>query len=172
MDSDLDRTIIGRFVTVKTVDPCEEKVSATVASRPPMIVITAMTAVTPTMMPRVVRKVRSLLLRRLIPANRTDSRKIRIDAPNLIRGQYTPADTVSDCDLCHRSRRAAARSAYFLVGFDAAVSDGDDSVGPGCDVVFVGHEYDGVAFLVQFFEQRHDLVACFGVEGSGRFVRQ
>ncbi len=45
---------------VKTVEPCEVNVCATVWSRPLMIVTTAMTAVTPTMMPIRVSAVRNL----------------------------------------------------------------------------------------------------------------
>jgi hypothetical protein len=63
----------GRFEIVKTVEPCEEKVWATVWSRPLMIVTTEMTAVTPTIMPTNVSAVRSLFCRRLDAATKNDS---------------------------------------------------------------------------------------------------
>src|SRR2546423_10152935 len=65
--------IIGRLETLKTVEPCEEKVEATVWSSPLMIVTTAMTADTPTTMPTSVRAVRNLFARRLDTATRNDS---------------------------------------------------------------------------------------------------
>ena len=58
---------------MKTVEPCEEKVLATLLSRPWMIVTTAITAATPTTIPTSVRAVRILLTRRLPTATRNDS---------------------------------------------------------------------------------------------------
>jgi hypothetical protein len=58
---------------VKTVEPCDEKVWATVLSSPLMIVTTAITAVTPTTIPISVSEVRSLLARRLAVATRNAS---------------------------------------------------------------------------------------------------
>lgn len=69
----------GRLETLKAVEPCEEKALETVWSSPLIIVITAITAVTPTMIPKSVKKVRNLLLRRLIKAKRKDSKKIEIE---------------------------------------------------------------------------------------------
>ena len=60
MKSSREVITCGRFDTVKTVEPCEENVCATVWSNPLMIVTTAITAVTPTMMPTSVSAVRSL----------------------------------------------------------------------------------------------------------------
>ena len=68
----------GRFETLKTVEPWEENAVATVLSRPLIIVITAITDVTPTITPSKVRKVRSLFARRLIRASRNDSLRRRI----------------------------------------------------------------------------------------------
>lgn len=48
-----------------------------------------------------------------------------------------------------------------LVVFDAAVADGDDAVGAGGDVGFVGDDDDGVAFFVKAFEQMHYLDTGF-----------
>ncbi len=45
-------------------------------------------------------------------------------------------------------------------------------MGVQCDIVFVGDEHDGVALLVEAFEERHDFVAGGGVEVAGRFVGQ
>src|SRR6185369_14006739 len=71
--SSRDLMICGFFEIVKTVEPCEEKVRATVSFRPLMIVITAITAVTPTTIPTSVSAVRSLLARRLAVATRNAS---------------------------------------------------------------------------------------------------
>ena len=60
MNSSRDVITRGFFEMVKTVEPWEEKVWATVWSRPLMIVTTAITAVTPTMMPIRVSDVRNL----------------------------------------------------------------------------------------------------------------
>jgi hypothetical protein len=67
--------ICGRLETVKTVEPCEEKVEATVLSSPLMMVTTAMTAETPTTMPTSVSAVRSLLARSEAAATRNDSQR-------------------------------------------------------------------------------------------------
>src|SRR5262249_54735414 len=68
----------GRFETVKTVEPWEEKVGATGWSRPLIIVTTAITAVTPTMIPIRVRPVRNLFCRRLAAATQKASHKAAI----------------------------------------------------------------------------------------------
>src|SRR6185369_7135147 len=72
-NSSRDLMICGFFETVKTVEPCDENVWATVLSNPLMMVTTAITAVTPTTMPIKVRDVRSLLARRLEVATRKAS---------------------------------------------------------------------------------------------------
>src|SRR5688500_13915651 len=63
----------GRFDTVNTVLPCDENVVATVLSRPLIMVTTAITAETPTMIPTRVNAVRSLFERRLESATRRAS---------------------------------------------------------------------------------------------------
>ena len=73
MKSSREVMTCGRFEMVKTVEPCEEKVEATVWSSPLMMVTTAMTAATPTTTPTSVKAVRSLLARRLPSAMRSDS---------------------------------------------------------------------------------------------------
>jgi len=40
------------------------------------------------------------------------------------------------------------------------------------DVALMRNENDGVAALIQIFEQRHDFFAGFGIEISSRFVGQ
>src|ERR1700752_2136589 len=65
--------ICGFLEMVNTVEPCEEKVWATVLSRPLIMVTTAITAVTPTTIPIKVRDVRSLLALKLAVATRKAS---------------------------------------------------------------------------------------------------
>src|SRR6185436_8614391 len=72
-NSSRDLMICGDLEIVKTVEPCDEKVWATVRSRPLIIVTTAITAVTPTIIPINVSAVRSLLVRRLEVATRKAS---------------------------------------------------------------------------------------------------
>src|SRR3954467_6283851 len=68
-------------------------------------------------------------------------------------------------------RESAARLVLdLLVALDLAVADGDDAVRVHGDVVLVGDEADGVAALVQTFEQRHDFVSGGGVESAGGLV--
>jgi len=52
------------------------------------------------------------------------------------------------------------------------ILDGDDTVGVFGDVVFVGHEDDGVALGMQTVEQRHEFNTCLRVEIAGGFVGQ
>src|SRR6266446_1382659 len=73
MNSSRDLMICGFFETVKTVEPWEENVWATVLSRPLMIVTTAITAETPTTIPINVKAVLSLFERRLAVATRNAS---------------------------------------------------------------------------------------------------
>jgi hypothetical protein len=73
MKSSREVIICGLFEMVKTVEPWEENVEATVWSRPFIMVTTAMTAETPTTIPTRVKLVRSLLARRLVSATRKDS---------------------------------------------------------------------------------------------------
>ena len=58
---------------VKTVEPCEENVLATLLFNPWIIVTTAITAATPTTIPISVSAVRSLFVRRLATATRNAS---------------------------------------------------------------------------------------------------
>src|SRR5258708_32697624 len=73
MKSSRDLMICGFLEMVNTVEPCDEKVDATVLSRPLMIVTTAITAETPTTMPLSVSEVRNLLARMLARATRNAS---------------------------------------------------------------------------------------------------
>src|SRR4029077_13514343 len=72
-NSSRDLMICGFFEMVKTVEPWEEKVWATVLSNPLIMVTTAITAVTPTTIPTRVNAVRSLFERRLPVATRKAS---------------------------------------------------------------------------------------------------
>src|SRR5688572_32568899 len=80
--------IAGFLEIVKTVDPCDEKVCATVLSRPLIIVTTAITAVTPTTIPISVSAVRSLLVRRLEVATRKASQRAVMGKSPSNRGLY------------------------------------------------------------------------------------
>src|SRR6185295_5230373 len=71
--SSRDLMICGRFEMVKTVEPCEENVVATLLSRPWMMVTTAITAATPTTMPTSVSAVRILFCRKLPSATKNAS---------------------------------------------------------------------------------------------------
>src|SRR6185369_853943 len=150
MKSSRDLMICGFFEIVKTVEPCEENVWATVWLRPLMIVTTEITAATPTTMPTSVNAVRSLLERRLAVATRNASQMA------VRRNRYRIL-----CLLWLLNS---------LVFFDLTVANRDDAVGAFCDVVLVRHDDDRIAFGVETFEKIHDLHAGVRVERSGRFV--
>ncbi len=57
-----------------------------------------------------------------------------------------------------------------FVVFDFAVAQPNHAVGVQRDVRLVGDENDGVAFLVQVGEERHDFVAGGGIEISGGLI--
>src|ERR1039457_3855612 len=59
-----------------------------------------------------------------------------------------------------------------FVLLDFAVADVDDAVGVQGDIVFVGHQDDGIALLVEAFEEAHDFVAGGGIEVAGGLVGQ
>jgi hypothetical protein len=93
----------------------------------------------------------------------------RPQAPDLpVSGTRLPAD--------RRRRRggeagpALARDDF--VTFDFTVTDRDDAMGVQRDIVLVRDQDDGVAFLVQTPEERHDFVAGRAIEVSGGFVGQ
>lgn len=46
-----------------------------------------------------------------------------------------------------------------FIGSDLSVTNVDDAMGMLCDVVFVGHENDGIALRVQVLKQQHDFIA-------------
>src|ERR1044072_8553238 len=120
INSSRDLMICGFFEMVKTVEPCEENVCATVLSRPLMIVTTAITAVTPTMMPINVNAVRNLLARRLAVATRNASQ--------------IAARRNSDSDL--RISMPFAALLDSLVFLDKAVANRDNAVSTCGNVVF------------------------------------
>ena len=59
-----------------------------------------------------------------------------------------------------------------LILFHFFVADVDDAVGMHGDIVLVCDQDDGIAFLVQTPEQRHDFVARGSVEIASRLVGQ
>src|SRR5688500_19029358 len=73
MKSSREVMICGRLETVNTVEPCDEKVVATLLSSPWIMVTTAITAATPTTIPTRVSAVLNLFARRLPTATRNDS---------------------------------------------------------------------------------------------------
>ena len=50
-----------------------------------------------------------------------------------------------------------------LIAFDFAVADMNDPVCSLGDIVFMGDQDDGIAFLVEPRKQRHDFIASLGV---------
>src|SRR6185503_18661060 len=115
-----------------------------------MIVTTAITAETPTMMPIRVNAVRSLFARRLAVATRKAS---QIAASRII--------------FC-----AFVALPYAFVFFDKTVANRDNAVGTCGDIVFVRNDDDRVAFGVETFEEIHDLHAGVRVERAGGLVCQ
>jgi len=49
----------------------------------------------------------------------------------------------------------------WLIGFNPAIANVNDAVGPMRNVVFVGNHDDRVTLAMQARKQRHDLIACF-----------
>src|SRR6185295_17128289 len=91
-NSSRDLMIWGRLEIVNTVEPCEEKVVATLLSKPWMIVTTAITAATPTTMPTSVSEVRSLFCLKLPSATRKASHNAvrrRNEAERFLPGALT-----------------------------------------------------------------------------------
>ena len=59
-----------------------------------------------------------------------------------------------------------------VVPLDQTVAQMHRAPGVRGDVALVRDQNDGVAALIQIFEQRHDFFAGFGIEVAGRFVGQ
>src|SRR5436189_4496527 len=59
-----------------------------------------------------------------------------------------------------------------VVAFDQTIAQMHCAPSVCGDVALMRNENDGVAPPIQIFEQRHDLLAGFGIEISGRFVSQ
>ena len=58
------------------------------------------------------------------------------------------------------------------VGDDLAVKQVNRTLGAGGVLLAVGYHHDGRAFLVQFLQQVHHLLAVLGVEVTGGLVRE
>lgn len=101
-----------------------------------MIVTTAITAVTPTTIPVNVNAVRSLFARRLASAT--------LNASHV---------------AVRRKRGNEVLLPNSFVLLDQSVTNRNNAVGAGRDVVLVGNDDDRVAFGVQPFEEVHDLHA-------------
>src|SRR5271166_6911042 len=65
---------------------------------------------------------------------------------------------------------SASRLSDFFVALHFSVADVDHAPGVHGDVVFVGHQHDGVALVMQPGEQRHNLVAGRGIQRARGFV--
>src|SRR2546423_2966742 len=141
-----------------------------------MIVTTAITAVTPTMMPTSVSAVRSLFWRRLASATKNASQTAAIlsrgnersRAERFVGRRANPfGGFVADA-----LRGNIAPLSNLFVFFDQAVSNRDDAMRPSRYVVLVRDENDGVAFFVKLLEEVHDVVTRRRVQRSGRFIRE
>src|SRR5437763_2130153 len=163
----------GRLEIVKTVEPCEEKVCSTVWSRPLIIVTTAMTAVTPTMILNRVSAVRSLFWRRLDAATMKAShsaatRRAGNERRRAGKDRRLPKPSGSgDVSLLVG---IAAILLDLLVFFDQSVADRDDATCSSSDVMLVRDQDDGVALFVELLKEVHDVVTRGCVERAGRFI--
>src|SRR5215216_2417461 len=156
-NSSRDLMICGFFEIVKTVEPCEEKVCATVWSRPLMIVTTAITAVTPTMMPMSVSAVRNLFARRLAVATRNASQVAATRNKGLPQGCTKSTKTIEFVLLISAFLCSFVALPDSFVFFDLTVANRNDAMGTFGDVVLVSDDDDRVAFGVETLEKIHDL---------------
>src|SRR3954471_4705860 len=143
-----------------------------------MIVTTAITDVTPTMMPTSVSAVRSLFCRRLptatknasqIAATRTMRNERKRDTglavwPGAKPGEVSAGDMVL-ADI-------AASLLDLLVFFDQSVANGNHAMRASSNVVFVRNQNDGVAFFVELLEEVHDFVTGGCIERARWLVSQ
>ncbi len=67
-------------------------------------------------------------------------------------------------------RRRGGRFTGPPVADNLAVAELDDPIGVAGNLAVMGNENNGMAIIMQFFEDLHDLLAAGPVEGSGRFV--
>src|SRR5690242_6226647 len=109
---------------------------------------TAITDITPMMMPRVVSTLRSLWAKIAVNAARRLSTKL-----------YT-------------GRRLRRLLGVHGVADDLAVLDADHPAAMGGDVLVVGHHDDGVAVAVQLVEHGHNVAGGGGVQVACGLVRQ
>ena len=59
-----------------------------------------------------------------------------------------------------------------FVTLDLTIANVNYTMGMQGNVVLVGNQNDGVAFVMQTLEQRHDFVAGGRIEIAGRFIGQ
>ena len=70
------------------------------------------------------------------------------------------------------SSRTSTNNRQFVldVGDDLAVEEVDGALGAGGVRLGVGHHHNGGAFLIQFFQQVHHLLAVLGIEVTGGLI--
>ena len=149
---------------------------ATLVSRPRIIVITEITAATPTTIPMRVRAVRSLLERKLPAATRNASqRAVRRKSRNRRRfpgaGASAKAlDGFVSAGLIARESPSVAQLSDFFVFFDESVANGDYTMRARGNVMLMRYDDDRISFSVQALEEVHDLHAGMRIESSGGLV--
>src|SRR5512140_1610798 len=139
--------------TQNTFAPCAASFDETYVLAPWMSEMSAITAVTPTIVPSRVRNERSLLARRAPMAIRVLSRNSTAQAPAPSGADDPPGV------LAH-------------VALDVAVAQAHDAVGMGGDVLLARDHEHGVARPVGGLQRGQDLVAGLAVEVAGRLVGQ
>src|SRR5690348_6767946 len=110
---------------------------------------TAITDITPMMMPKVVSTLRSLWAKMAAKA----ARKLSIRL-------YTGRAGLRRLGVVHR------------IAGDLAVLDADHPAAVVGDVLIVGHHHDGITRLVQFVEHGHHVAGGAGIQVAGGLVRQ
>src|SRR5262245_52321809 len=138
-----------------------------------MMDTTAITAMTPITMPSNVNSDRSRLARNDERAMKKDSSRFTTLLEPLPPSAALSLEGGEVLQHKHPfSLHSSLRHFNTLVGCDLAVANTDDAVSVRCDIAFVGHEDDGVAFPVKPVEQFHDLFAGCCIQISGRFIRK
>src|ERR1017187_2170328 len=112
------------------------------------------------------------------PRSRRPGRRFRPTKKGGTRwGQGVQSELGSDwqaeaCPTLHQAGPYATKLLDSFVRFHLAVADVNDAVGVQGDIVFVGDQDDGIALLVEAFEEAHDFVAGGGIEVAGGLVGQ
>src|SRR2546423_11863544 len=142
-----------------------------------MMVITAITAVTPTIIPTSVSAVRSLFWRRLAAATRKASHSAATrragNARIRARRERLGSKTNWGFSLVMSVRiTTPAMLSNFLVFFDQSVANRNDAMRARGNVMLVCDENYRVAAFMEFLKQVHDVVAGSGVKRARWFVSQ